>query len=103
MKRYILNLFLLVMLFSVSACSDDDLGPSIFDPSTEELTELDLWMQANFTKPYNIEVLYKWLDIESDMAATLVPPILPRTHHRHPYKLPATTHSPTTINILTSS
>ena len=74
MKRYILNLFLLVMLFSVSACSDDDLGPSIFDPSTEELTELDLWMQANFTKPYNIEVLYKWLDIESDMAATLVPP-----------------------------
>ncbi|MFR7809405.1 MAG: putative zinc-binding metallopeptidase [Butyricimonas faecihominis] len=28
---------------------------------TEELTELDLWMQANFTKPYNIEVLYKWL------------------------------------------
>ena len=37
MKRYILNLFLLVMLFSVSACSDDDLGPSIFDPSTEEL------------------------------------------------------------------
>ena len=53
MKRYILNLFLLVMLFSVSACSDDDLGPSIFDPSTEELTELDLWMQANFTKPYN--------------------------------------------------
>ena len=57
MKRYILNLFLLVMLFSVSACSDDDLGPSIFDPSTEELTELDLWMQANFTKPYNIEVL----------------------------------------------
>lgn len=31
-------------------------------------------MQANFTKPYNIEVLYKWLDIESDMAATLVPP-----------------------------
>ena len=74
MKRYILNLFLLVMLFSVSACSDDDLGPSIFDPSTGELTELDLWMQANFTKPYNIEVLYKWLDIESDMAATLVPP-----------------------------
>ena len=58
----------------MSACSDDDLGPSIFDPSTEELTELDLWMQANFTKPYNIEVLYKWLDIESDMAATLVPP-----------------------------
>ena len=63
MKRYILNLFLLVMLFSVSACSDDDLGPSIFNPSTEELTELDLWMQDNFTKPYNIEVLYKWLDI----------------------------------------
>ena len=35
MKKYIFNLLLLALLFCVTACSDDDLGPSIFDTTTE--------------------------------------------------------------------
>ena len=58
MKKYIFNLLLLALLFCVTACSDDDLGPSIFDTTTEELTELDLWMQKNFVEPYNPIRLY---------------------------------------------
>lgn len=74
MKRYIFNWMILALLFCTTACSEDDLGPSIFDTSGDDLTELDLWMQNNFVKPYNIEVLYKWKDIESDMTANLTPP-----------------------------
>ncbi|MFR7810307.1 MAG: hypothetical protein ACLU4N_14160 [Butyricimonas faecihominis] len=55
MKNIYLTLLLLVLLFCVTACSDDDLGPSIFDTTTEELTELDLWMQKNFVEPYNMK------------------------------------------------
>ena len=74
MKKYIFNLLLLALLFCVTACSDDDLGPSIFDTTTEELTELDLWMQKNFVEPYNIEVIYKWRDVETSMEYNLTPP-----------------------------
>ena len=74
MKKYIFNLLLLAFLFCVTACSDDDLGPSIFDTTTEELTELDLWMQKNFVEPYNIEVIYKWRDVETSMEYNLTPP-----------------------------
>lgn len=74
MKRYILNLLLLVSSFMMAACSDEKLGDSIFDTSTDDLSVTDLWFQQNFVKPYNIEVLYKWKDIESDMTVNLTPP-----------------------------
>lgn len=73
MKRYILNLLLLAFLSVMTACSDDDLGASIFDTSDDDLSTIDVWLQENFVEPYNIEILYKWTDIESDMTVNLTP------------------------------
>ena len=74
MKKYIFSLLLSVLLAFATACSDDDLGPSIFDTSGDELTELDLWLQEKFVDPYNIEVIYKWKDVETSMGYNLTPP-----------------------------
>ena len=74
MKKYIFSLLLFVLLAFATACSDDDLGPSIFDTSGDELTELDLWLQEKFVDPYNIEVIYKWKDVETSMGYNLTPP-----------------------------
>ena len=58
-----------------AACSEEDFEPSIFSTTTEEgMTELDQWIYENYTKPYNIEILYRWDDFESDPNYNLVPP-----------------------------
>ena len=74
MKKYILRLFAGLMLFSVTACSDDDLGPSIFDTSERDRTEIDKWLQENYIDPYNIEIVYKWHDSYTGLAYNLVAP-----------------------------
>ena len=62
------------MLFTLAACSDDDLGPSIFDTSERDRTEVDLWLLENFVKPYNIEIVYKWEDSQTGLGYNLTPP-----------------------------
>ena len=74
MKRYILQLLAGIMLFTLAACSDDDLGPSIFDTSERDRTEVDLWLLENFVKPYNIEIVYKWEDSQTGLGYNLTPP-----------------------------
>ncbi len=41
---------------------------------TWEQSELDKWLYANFTKPYNISVKYRWDGTEYDNSKTLTPP-----------------------------
>lgn len=75
MKRYFLHsLLLLAAVIVMQSCSEDKLTPSVFDPDSVEYTEIDLWMIENFVKPYNIEILYKWQDIQSDYTHNLTPP-----------------------------
>lgn len=75
MKRYSF-LLATIMLFSLLGCSKeeklnaDDLR---FGGDTWHKTELDTWIYDNFTKPYNIEVKYKWDRTELNMSKTLVP------------------------------
>lgn len=58
----------------LTACSDDDdFADSIFDLTEPELSELDLWLENNFRKPYNVRVLYKWKDFETNQVLKLVP------------------------------
>ena len=58
-----------------AACSEEDFEPTILSTTTEEgMTELDRWIYENYTKPYNIEILYRWEDFESDPNYNLVPP-----------------------------
>ena len=37
-------------------------------------TALDTWLYTTFTKPYNLEVKYRWDGAELDPTKTLVPP-----------------------------
>jgi len=64
------------MIIFFTACSEDDLGPTIIPPGPPERTELDYWILDTYTKPYNIEVLYKWDEREVDRYYQLVPPRL---------------------------
>lgn len=74
MKKIYTLLLSAVVLLGFTACSEDDLGRSIIDIPKEPSTEIDIWINENMTKPHNIEVLYKWIDAETDLGKNLVPP-----------------------------
>ena len=75
MKHNIYMLMLaLVMGLGFVSCSDnapDD--PTIFPVTSPQRDSLDLWLQKNYTSPYNIDFKYKMEDIESDYTYTLTP------------------------------
>lgn len=75
MKHYIYVLMLAVTVgLSLVSCSDDGPeGPTIFPTIVPQRDNLDLWLQNNYTSPYNIDFKYKMEDIESDYTYTLVP------------------------------
>lgn len=75
MKHYIYILMLAVTVgLSLISCSDDGPeGPTIFPTIAPQRDNLDLWLQNNYTSPYNIDFKYKMEDIESDYTYTLVP------------------------------
>lgn len=78
-----LNIFFLGLValcgLTFSACSDDDLGPSIFDTTyhpldrSSETFGLDSFIEKEFREPYNLKFLYKYDDIGSNMNYNLVP------------------------------
>lgn len=76
MKRFWLYISLLVFgVFAVSSCSEDvDFDPTIYDTDTPELSAIDSFIRQNYIDPHNIEVLYKWKDIETEADKNLVPP-----------------------------
>jgi len=56
------------------SCSEEKLDPnSIFVDNDITLTELEKYIEREFTKPYNIAVLYKYVDNETNMAYNLSP------------------------------
>ena len=64
----------LVMGLGFVSCSDNDPDdPTIFPVTTPQRDSLDLWLQKNYTSPYNIDFKYKMEDIESDYQYTLTP------------------------------
>jgi len=72
MKKWLL---IGVMAALFAACSDEDFQPSILNTEEEEgMTELDRWIFDNYTSLYNIEILYRWDDFESNPEYNLVPP-----------------------------
>lgn len=72
--KYIKSIILAFALLSLSSCAEEGLEESRIDTSTPSLSELDVWLRETFTTPYNVEVLYKWVDYETDMTKNLVPP-----------------------------
>jgi substrate import-associated zinc metallohydrolase lipoprotein len=80
-KFTILLLGLVCMTASVqlTSCSDDDLGPTIFDTKEYPLDRnsytfpLDTFVKVNFLEPYNMRFIYRMEYIGSDMDKNLTP------------------------------
>ena len=74
--KYILPALIAPIL---AACSDDDMGPTIFpDVSTEPdptsyTYKFDKWLNMNFRDVYNVDFKYLMEDVEADMDYNLVP------------------------------
>ncbi len=79
-KFHILTLSAIAfLLLGMVSCSDDDLGPSIFDTTEYYLDKssytfpLDTFIKVTYLEPYNMRYIYKMEDIGSDMQKNLVP------------------------------
>ena len=79
MKRliniYIFSLLIVTSVFS-SCDKEEKLDASALNLGGDkwEQNDVDKWIYENLTKPYNIEVKYKWDRSELNMVKTLVPP-----------------------------
>jgi substrate import-associated zinc metallohydrolase lipoprotein len=76
MKKF--NIFLAAgALLSILSCKkSENLNRNIVGLGGETWvqTPLDNWLTDNFTKPYNIDVKYRWDGSETDISKTLTPP-----------------------------
>lgn len=80
MRIKILKYYLVALVFTItllpSCRKEDNLDKELIMGETWAKTELDSWLLETFTKPYNIEVKYRWDATESDLSYTMVPPSL---------------------------
>lgn len=71
--KYIIGLLMLAFV----SCSEEEFVPNEtllgLGGDEQTLTEVDNWIYENLTKPYNIDVKYKWEQSELDKNKTLVP------------------------------
>ena len=71
MKKNLIYLLFSVTLLcaALTACSDnDDLdSTSMVRPTTTEQNDLDRWLKRNYVETYNIQLKYRFEDIESSM------------------------------------
>ena len=62
-----------------TSCSEEELGPSIYDTTNYPLDRslytfpLDTFVKKNFLEPYNLKFIYKMEDVGTDMQKNLVP------------------------------
>ena len=74
MKKIKYLFLILVAMCTATSCSEDDLSPdSIFDTTAPQRNEFDKWILTNYTTPYNIDLKYRFEDIESDMDYNVIP------------------------------
>ena len=69
--------FILSFILSCVACSEDKLsGNSVIDENKTQIeaTELDNWILNNITKPYGIEVIYRWEKNSNSDGVYIYPP-----------------------------
>ena len=55
----------LLTAFTLMGCSNEKLSDrSVVDDGKKQIenTELDKWILDNITKPYGIEVIYRWVE-----------------------------------------
>ena len=66
---------MLMVAAGAASCSKENLEdePSMIVTPNTEVNEFDLWLTANFRKPYNIDYKYRYEHIEGDYNYYLVP------------------------------
>ncbi|PXX95014.1 hypothetical protein DF185_22755 [Marinifilum breve] len=76
MKKIYILLIMSAVLFSFYSCdTEEDLrDESVLDIDESLQNELDVWIYENLTKPYNVEVKYKWDDNEIPNSFHVTPP-----------------------------
>ena len=73
-KLSIYSLALLLGVTAFTSCSEDELSDeSIITVDDVDYTEFDYWLKANFINTYNIDLKYRFQDIESDHDYYLIP------------------------------
>lgn len=73
-KIYYFLIACLVGTGLVACSSDDPSDPSVLNNLDLEADSFDLWLQKNYSIPYNIQVLYRYQDYETDQTYNVVPP-----------------------------
>ncbi len=73
MKKLLISLSILLLF--ISSCKDDlNTDYSIFDDTViKEKNEFDKWLDKYYVKPYNIRVVYDYVDILSNYSFDLIP------------------------------
>lgn len=73
-KHIIFTTVLLAAAMTLTSCSDDELNEeSIITIDKVDKTPFDEWLEANYINTYNIEVKYRFEDIESDHNYYVIP------------------------------
>lgn len=78
MKYNNIGIILLTALtLVVCSCSSDDLnGESIFKDDLKDVgqtTEFDSWLKKNYLDTYNVKLMYRYVDNESDRSYNVIP------------------------------
>ena len=76
MKKNILFLIFTAVSLSLlfTSCDGDDLSnTSVIKESQKEENDFDRWLKKNYVTPYNIDLKYRFEEIESDLNYQLVP------------------------------
>ncbi|MBC5621870.1 MULTISPECIES: substrate import-associated zinc metallohydrolase lipoprotein [Butyricimonas] len=75
MKKVLFSIIILIS-FQVlwMGCSENaKFDDTIYDIKDPVWNEVDTWIFENYVKPHNIEVLYRWKDIETETNKNLIP------------------------------
>lgn len=78
MKKTRFLLLLIPLYITISCSKEEDLSAIVEGLGGEKFNKLpiDEWLAQNFTKPFNIDVKYRWDPFEVPLDKTLVPPLV---------------------------
>lgn len=74
MKKIKYLCWIFAAALAMVSCSEDELNPnSIFNTESPERNEFDNWILENYVAQYNIDLKYRFSDIESDLNYNVTP------------------------------
>ena len=74
MKTTRITAMAVAALLLTASCSNESLSPeSVLADVAAERNEFDNWLMENYTKPYNIDFIYRYTDRETDNFYNVVP------------------------------